>query len=97
MSFYFLAVIDKHDTQRYAEYSAGNVPILSGLDVKIHAVTDAVTTQEGEFDATTVVLLEFPNGEEFRKWWDSAEYAAIKPIRQAASDVRFAVTFGQDS
>ncbi len=97
MSCYFLAVVDKHDPQRYADYSKVNYQILSGLDVKVHAVTDEVTTQEGDFDATTVILLEFPDDAEFRKWWDSAEYAAVRPIRLESSTARFAVTFGKDA
>jgi uncharacterized protein (DUF1330 family) len=97
MSCYFLAVVDKHDPQRYADYSKVNRAIVAGLDAKVHAVTDEIKPQEGDFDATTVVLLEFPDDNEFRKWWDSEEYAAVKPIRLASSNLRFAVTFGKDA
>jgi uncharacterized protein (DUF1330 family) len=97
MSCYFLAVVDKHDPERYAEYSKVNYQIVSGLDVKVHGVTDDIKVQEGDFDATSVILLEFADDAEFRKWWDSAEYNAAKPIRLASSTLRFAVTFGQDA
>jgi uncharacterized protein (DUF1330 family) len=97
MSCYFLAVVDKHDPARYADYSKVNRAIVSGLDAKVHAVTDEINTQEGDFDATSVVLLEFPDDAEFRKWWESEEYAAVKPIRLESSTLRFAVTFGKDA
>jgi uncharacterized protein (DUF1330 family) len=97
MSCYFLAVVDKHDPQRYADYSKVNRAIVAGWDVKVHALTDEIKTQEGDFDATSVVLLEFPDDAEFRKWWDSEEYAAVKPIRLESSTLRFAVTFGKDA
>ncbi|AQT82349.1 hypothetical protein B1R94_28570 [Mycolicibacterium litorale] len=97
MSCYFLAVVDKHDPQRYADYSKVNYKIISGLDVKVHAVTDDIKLQEGDLDATTVILLEFPDDAEFRKWWDSEEYASVKPIRLQSSTARFAVTFGEDA
>ncbi|OBH01560.1 DUF1330 domain-containing protein [Mycobacterium sp. E3247] len=97
MSCYFLAVVDKHDRQRYSDYSKANARLLSGLDVKVLAVTDDVKVQEGEFDATTVVLLEFPDDREFRKWFGSEQYAAVKPIRLESSTAKFAVTFGEDA
>ncbi|OBI14130.1 MULTISPECIES: DUF1330 domain-containing protein [unclassified Mycobacterium] len=97
MPCYFLAVVDKHDRQRYADYSKANVELLSGLDVKVLAVSDDINVQEGEFDATTVVLLEFADDREFRKWFDSDQYAAVKPIRLKSSTAKFAVTFGEDA
>lgn len=97
MSCYFLAVVDKHDRQRYTDYSKANVQLLSGLNVKVLAVTDDVKIQEGEFDATTLVLLEFRDDDEFRKWFHSEEYATVKPIRLASSTAKFAVTFGKDA
>lgn len=97
MACYFLAVVDKHDPERYVEYSKANYGIISGLDVKVHAATDEIKLHEGEFDATSLVLLEFSDDAEFRKWWDSQEYAAVKPIRLSAATTRFAVTFGKDA
>ncbi|ORV51707.1 hypothetical protein AWC03_21745 [Mycobacterium europaeum] len=97
MSCYFLAVVDKHDRERYADYSKANVQLLSGVDVKVLAVTDDVKVQEGEFDATTVVLLEFADDREFRNWFHSEQYAAVKPIRLESSTAKFAVTFGEDA
>jgi uncharacterized protein (DUF1330 family) len=97
VSCYFLAVVDKHDRQRYLDYSKANVQLLSGVDVKVLAATDDIKVQEGEFDATTVVLLEFADDREFRKWFDSEQYAAVKPIRLESSTAKFAVTFGEDA
>lgn len=96
MSCYFLGVVSKHDHEEYAKYSQANVGLVSGLDLKVHALTDEVKVLEGEFDATSIVLLEFSDDAEFRKWWDSDEYAKIKPLRHASADTLFAVTFGED-
>ncbi|TQC45953.1 DUF1330 domain-containing protein [Rhodococcus sp. WS4] len=97
MPYFFLALVDKHDREAYARYSAANREILASLDVKPLALTDDFTTHEGDPNASSIVLLEFPDESEFRKWWDSPEYAEAKKIRMSAADLRFAVTFGQST
>jgi uncharacterized protein (DUF1330 family) len=97
MSCYFLAVVNKRDAATFARYQEATVPLVAPLRVKIHAVTEDVIAQEGDFNATTLVLLEFASKSEFSKWWDSEEYRAVKPLRFASADTRFAVTFGDDA
>jgi uncharacterized protein (DUF1330 family) len=40
------------------------------------------------------VVLEFPNAERARQWWNSPEYAAAKLIRQGASATRMILVDG---
>jgi uncharacterized protein (DUF1330 family) len=94
MSRYFLAVMDKKDAATFSEYQQKAKELVAPLDVNLLAVTESVDTVAGAFNATTLVLLEFPDEAEFRKWWDSDEYKAITPLREASADTRFAVTFG---
>ena len=40
---------------------------------------------EGDWNPNRLVILEFPNAERARQWYDSPEYAAAKALRQATS------------
>lgn len=97
MSCFFLGVLNKHDAETFAEFQAATYPLVTALDATPLAVTEQFVVQEGELDATTIVLLEFASKAEFSKWWDSEEYAKVKPLRLASADTRFAVTFGEDA
>lgn len=97
MSYYFLAVVDVHDWQTYRQYQEGTIPIVLPLGVTIHAVTNEAKSVEGEFDGTTVVLLEFADEDTFRKWWDSEEYGEVKKLRLASADTKLAVVFERTS
>ncbi len=93
MTFYFLAAVDKHDRETYGKYSQANRNILKTLDFKPLALTDDFETLEGDTNGSSLVLLEFPDESEFRKWWDSPEYAEAKKLRIESSEMRFAITF----
>jgi uncharacterized protein (DUF1330 family) len=93
MSYYFLGVVNVRDWQTYSKYQQASIPLVLPLGVKTHAVTDDAKVLEGEFDATTVVLLEFADEATFRKWWDSEEYDEVKKMRHASSDTKLAIAF----
>jgi uncharacterized protein (DUF1330 family) len=94
MGFYFLAVIQRTDLPRFAEYQAGTVPLVKALEkVEILAVTDQFDPLLGDVEYDVLVLLRFADEAEFRKWWDSPEYRELIPIRAASAQTRVATTF----
>jgi uncharacterized protein (DUF1330 family) len=97
MSYYFLAVVDVHDWQTFEKYQEETIPIVLPLGVTIHAVTNDAKSVEGEFDGTTVILLEFADEDTFKKWWDSEEYGEVKKLRLASADTKLAIAFERTS
>ena len=53
-----------------------------------------VETLEGEWAPGRIVVLEFPDAEHARQWWNSQEYADAKLIRQRASFTRMILVEG---
>jgi len=49
---------------------------------------------EGEWAPRRVVILEFPNAEQARAWWESPEYAAAKALRQSCADTQMLLIDG---
>jgi uncharacterized protein (DUF1330 family) len=94
MSVYFAAVMKVHDREKFLAYRAGTFAALqsAGVDFEPLALTNAVTEYESDSAADEFVLLKFPDDAEFRKWWDSADYDAVRPLRVASAEVVAALT-----
>lgn len=95
MSYYFLAALNRHDRERFADYQRGAQRAAYAAAPKLEFLASAedITVEEGELDANVLVLVRFADEAEYRAWWDSEEYQAVIPAREESADTRFAVTF----
>ena len=73
-----------HDEEGMKAYGAKAAQGMSGA--KVLAVDAAPTVLEGQPAPGRAVLLEFESPEAARAWYDSPEYQAAIPLRQAAAD-----------
>ena len=89
MTVYVLADIDVHDRERYEDYKvlAGDAVEQYGGRYAVRGGT--VEVLEGEWPTGRFVVLEFPDAEAARRWYDSPEYTAARAVRQEASNARF--------
>lgn len=49
---------------------------------------------EGSWSPRRCVILEFPDMEHFRTWWDSPEYAPLRALRLRSTNSNLVVTQG---
>src|SRR5258708_14174080 len=54
----------------------------------------ATETLEGDWKPGRIVVLEFPNAECAKEWWESSEYAPAKTIRQSAANTKMILVEG---
>jgi uncharacterized protein (DUF1330 family) len=45
----------------------------------------AVQVLEGDWSPNRIVVVRFPSKDAAKQWWDSADYAELKQMRQAAT------------
>src|SRR3546814_4793835 len=76
-----MALMNKHNLERYADYSAAGYVSLQGIDVKEVVVAENLTTLEGSVPATSLVLLKFGSQEDADQWYHSDAYQSAIPIR----------------
>ena len=85
MPAYFLfdnvEVRDRDALSRYAADASKLVAARGGRYLTGAVVPEVV---EGDPGLTSVVLIEFPDREAARAWYDSPEYAPLKELRQRA-------------
>ncbi len=94
MTVYAVALVDIHDRDQYGHYEAGFMEIFSKYQGTLLAVDEAPALLEGEWPWTRTVLLEFPDEEKLRAWYDSEEYQALAQHRFAGAQASIAVVKG---
>lgn len=86
MAVYLIAQLSIHDRERYRRYEARFLDVLAKYDGRLLAVDDAPVALEGKWERDRVVLLEFPDADEAKRWMTSPEYQEIVGDRHAASE-----------
>jgi uncharacterized protein (DUF1330 family) len=94
MRCYFLAQITISNKRLYAEYLARFDAIFNRYRGKVLAVDDHPGVLEGNWHHRRLVLIEFPNAHELRRWYGSKEYQELARLRRAASKADILLVHG---
>ena len=82
------------DPVRYDDYKLLAPPSIAAYGGRYLVRGGTTTVLEGEWAPRRVVVLEFPNAERARAWWESPEYAAAKALRQSCADTQMLLIDG---
>jgi uncharacterized protein (DUF1330 family) len=99
MAAYIIVDITITDPDAYREYAhqvgatAETIEQYGGRSI-VAGATSQPQVLEGDWKPTRILVLEFPSVEQARAWYDSPEYAAIRGLRQRASDSRLILVQG---
>ena len=85
MACYFIAQLNIHDRERYAQYLEGTDGPLVAHGARVLAVDEAVTVLEGEWPFGRTVVIEFPTRAHLEAWYSSPGYREIAAHRHAAA------------
>lgn len=85
MPAYVIATVEVKDPVRYEDYKTLVPPSIAAFGGRFVARGGKTDVLEGDWNPKRLVILEFPNAERARQWYDSPEYAAAKALRQATS------------
>ena len=94
MACYFIAQLNIHDRERYAQYLEGTDAPLAAHGARVLAVDESVTVLEGEWAFGRTVVIEFPTREHLEAWYSSPEYGEIAAHRRAAATGNAVVAHG---
>ena len=91
MTCYVIGHIEITDPQRYQDYAAAVMAQVGPLGARVLAAGPA-NVVEGPSMPNQNVIIEFPDEDTVRRWYDSQEYQAVRPIRlQATASSQIAV------
>jgi len=85
MKAYVIVNVNVKDTERYAEYAKAATPTVAAHGGRYIARGGRAEKLEGNIAVNRIVVLEFPNYDQARGWYDSPEYQAAASIRQSCS------------
>ena len=94
MPAYLIAQITVRDAATYERYKKLAPPSIAVYGGRYIVRGDATQTLEGAWRPARLVILEFPTVDRAREWWDSAEYAEAKALRQTCADTEMLLVEG---
>jgi uncharacterized protein (DUF1330 family) len=83
-----------HDRRKLEEYWEAAGPTFKGRGAKGLAVYTPLTPLEMQGPLEGAVLIEFPDAEAARRWYDSPAYQRAKQYRDGAADVEMFIVDG---
>jgi uncharacterized protein (DUF1330 family) len=93
-AYVIAAVNDAWDQEKLAEYRDRNTGVVTAHGGRFVARGGPHETLEGDWAPKRLVIIEFPDTDAARGWYESDEYAALRELRQAASDTDIVVVEG---
>ena len=94
MPAYIAVDISIEDPQTYERYKLMAPPSIAKYGGKYLARGGTITTLEGDWSPTRLVILEFRDAETARQWWNSPEYADAKALRQSCAKTQMVLLDG---
>ncbi|MFT6407142.1 MAG: hypothetical protein ACJAQ6_000552 [Arenicella sp.] len=87
MTVYIVSQLTIHDRVEYEKYESQFDQVFSKFDGKLLSVDEDPLVLAGEWQATRLVIVEFPSKEEAFAWMQSADYQRISKHRNAGSSL----------
>jgi uncharacterized protein (DUF1330 family) len=95
MAAYVIAVVtDAWDQAKLIEYRERNTGVVAEHGGRFVARGGTQEVLEGEWNPLRLVIIEFPDMEAARGWYESDAYAPLRELRQGASTTDIVVVEG---
>jgi uncharacterized protein (DUF1330 family) len=85
MAAYLVADTEIVDHQTYDEYKRQVAPVIAKFGGRFLVRGGKHSVLEGTWQPHRLVVIEFPNMEALKAWYDSPEYAPLLALRQPAA------------
>jgi len=86
MKAYVIADVDVKDAARYPEYTSQVLATIEKFGGRFIARGGGVEVLEGKWEPHRIVIIEFPDMESLKGWYNSGEYAPLIKLRQKYSE-----------
>ena len=94
MAAYIVAHVDVENWDAYREYMRHTPRVIQKFGGRFIARGGEMVTLEGPQEMLRVVLIEFPSMEQAKAFYNSAEYAQTKELREGGESAKFVAIDG---
>ena len=96
MPAYVIVETEIHDPEQYALYQAATPDAVHAGGGRFVVRGGELAVLEGNWDPTRLVVLEFPDLEAAKRWYESPQYQEARRLREGAADLRMVAVQGLD-
>jgi uncharacterized protein (DUF1330 family) len=93
-AYVIASVTDAWDQDKLVEYRERNTAAVAGHGGRFVARGGRHEILEGDYEPKRVVIIEFPDLDAARGWYESEEYAPLRELRRSASKTDIFVVEG---
>ena len=94
MPAYVIVETDIHDPEQYERYKAASPAAVASGGGSFIARGGELAVLEGDWHPSRIVILEFPDLEAAKRWYDSPEYVETRTLREGAASLRMVAVEG---
>ena len=94
MPAYLIVETDVHDPERYERYKAVAPAALAAYGGRYLVRGGELAVLEGDWEPSRLVVLEFPDLDAVKRFYDSPEYADARTLREGAAHLRMVAVEG---
>jgi uncharacterized protein (DUF1330 family) len=94
MPAYIIVETDIHDPEQYEQYKAASPGAVASGGGRFVARGGELAVLEGDWNPSRIVILEFPDLEAAKRFYDSPEYVEARKLREGAANLRMVAVEG---
>jgi uncharacterized protein (DUF1330 family) len=96
MPAYVIVETEITDPEQYEQYKAASPGAVASGGGRFVVRGGELAVLEGDWHPSRLVMLEFPDLEAAKRWYDSPEYQEAKKLRDGAANLRMVAVEGVD-
>jgi uncharacterized protein (DUF1330 family) len=96
MPAYVIVETDVHDPEQYERYKAASPGAVHSGGGRFVVRGGELATLEGDWSPSRLVILEFPDLEAAKRWYESEEYVEARKLREGAANLNMVAVQGLD-
>ena len=96
MPAYVIVETEVYDPEQYGQYQAASPDAVHAGGGRFVVRGGELAVLEGDWNPSRLVVLEFPDLEAAKRWYDSPTYQEAKRLREGAANLRRVAVQGLD-
>jgi len=96
MPAYVIVETNVTDPERYEQYKAASPGAVASGGGRFLVRGGELAVLEGDWNPSRLVMVEFPDLEAAKRWYDSERYQEAKRLREGAAQLRMVAVAGLD-
>lgn len=91
MNAFFIGTVTIKDPEKFQQYAVSAKETMDKYKGELLVKGKAQEALAGQLSHQVAVVVQFPDAQQAKRWYTSAEYQALIPLRDEAADINIAL------